>query len=431
MSATKARKSLLWKIFAAAVAISGLAGWAQADPGAAGEPERAVAGLPHVYEGTFHPKYQPEGCKSCHARAMVSRVGDRVRVTLDVSHGRPRNRFLLEGRDEGGAAELVGGKFKVSATGAAIKGERVCSGDRRSPIELLPMTAETPWNVPIEDIDVPEQSLQGARKAMPEKAPLEAKAPRKLLVFCRTNPLRFQEIALAARVLEEMGKQTGAYEAVVTEDAASLERQRLSAFDAVLFDCGAETDLLPNDFAQLSKREKAQAKELADRRLQSLIAYVEDGHGFVGLNTAAACCQESPQYARMLGGCVSEYLRAVQMKVADPDSAIVASFTEDAMKLKDETYLFESSGGGSDSAAEACPTGGNQVLLSIDVDDTGSSRQLQKAGKPKDGTYALSWTRKHGKGRIFYTSLGHSAHTYQRPDVLQHVLAGIQYALGD
>jgi type 1 glutamine amidotransferase len=46
------------------------------------------------------------------------------------------------------------------------------------------------------------------------------------------------------------------------------------------------------------------------------------------------------------------------------------------------------------------------------------------------GEFPLAWTREHGRGRVFYTALGH------RDDVLAsdwygaHLLAGIRWALG-
>jgi type 1 glutamine amidotransferase len=45
--------------------------------------------------------------------------------------------------------------------------------------------------------------------------------------------------------------------------------------------------------------------------------------------------------------------------------------------------------------------------------------------------FPMSWIRRHGKGRVFYTGLGHGADVFTNPQMLQHILAGIQYALGD
>ena len=48
-----------------------------------------------------------------------------------------------------------------------------------------------------------------------------------------------------------------------------------------------------------------------------------------------------------------------------------------------------------------------------------------------DGDYAVSWIHNYGKGRVFYTVLGHTAADFWNPPILAHFLAGIQYALGD
>ena len=48
-----------------------------------------------------------------------------------------------------------------------------------------------------------------------------------------------------------------------------------------------------------------------------------------------------------------------------------------------------------------------------------------------DGDNAISWIKRFGEGRVFYCSLGHNQEVYWNKAVLQHYLAGIQWALGD
>jgi type 1 glutamine amidotransferase len=43
----------------------------------------------------------------------------------------------------------------------------------------------------------------------------------------------------------------------------------------------------------------------------------------------------------------------------------------------------------------------------------------------------MSWIRAEEKGRVYYSNFGHNAHVFWNPALLQHFLAGIQYALGD
>jgi type 1 glutamine amidotransferase len=56
---------------------------------------------------------------------------------------------------------------------------------------------------------------------------------------------------------------------------------------------------------------------------------------------------------------------------------------------------------------------------------------MEDPQKRPDKEYAISWIRDYGKGRVFYTTLGHDAATYWNPVFLQHLLAGVQFSIGD
>lgn len=43
----------------------------------------------------------------------------------------------------------------------------------------------------------------------------------------------------------------------------------------------------------------------------------------------------------------------------------------------------------------------------------------------------MSWIRSYEKGRVFYSALGHGPAIFWNAVLLEHFLAGIQYALGD
>jgi type 1 glutamine amidotransferase len=44
---------------------------------------------------------------------------------------------------------------------------------------------------------------------------------------------------------------------------------------------------------------------------------------------------------------------------------------------------------------------------------------------------ALSYIQREGKGRVFVEVLGHDESIYKMPSMLAHILAGVQYAIGD
>ncbi|MEM7603242.1 MAG: ThuA domain-containing protein, partial [Verrucomicrobiota bacterium] len=78
-----------------------------------------------------------------------------------------------------------------------------------------------------------------------------------------------------------------------------------------------------------------------------------------------------------------------------------------------------------------------RVLLSLDMSKPQNAEPF-KTEKWKEATddptqldVPVSWCREIGNGRLFYTNLGHNDMTFADTMVLQHMLDGIQYALGD
>jgi uncharacterized protein len=70
--------------------------------------------------------------------------------------------------------------------------------------------------------------------------------------------------------------------------------------------------------------------------------------------------------------------------------------------------------------------------LSIDVEKT-DMRQGASFGKVErpDNDYALAWVRSHGKGRVFYSTIGHNPYVFWDRRMMEFYLAAIQFALGD
>ena len=72
------------------------------------------------------------------------------------------------------------------------------------------------------------------------------------------------------------------------------------------------------------------------------------------------------------------------------------------------------------------------MLTSIDYAKMPAEvKALEPSPKRSDGDYALSYIRREGSGRVFVEVLGHDESIYKQPAMLAHILAGLQYALGD
>jgi hypothetical protein len=67
--------------------------------------------------------------------------------------------------------------------------------------------------------------------------------------------------------------------------------------------------------------------------------------------------------------------------------------------------------------------------MSLDTSD--ETTKNAEDVRPDDMDTGISWIKPVGKGRLFYCSLGHNNHLTWNKPVLEHYLAGIQYALGD
>ncbi len=129
------------------------------------------------------------------------------------------------------------------------------------------------------------------------------------------------------------------------------------------------------------------------------------------------CYHKWPEFGEMVGArFVSHpWNEKVAVKIDEPDHPINAAFEGKGFEITDEIYQFKA----------PYSRARQRVLLSLDMSKTPDK------GKRPDKDYALSWVRRHGKGRVFYCAFGHYDHIFTDAKILRHWLAGIQYALGD
>ncbi len=260
-----------------------------------------------------------------------------------------------------------------------------------------------------------EQQIQHIEAAAPDKAPARPAKPRKVLVWGHTwthepNPY-------AEKALEILGRKTDAFQAVVSDDPRLLLGDRLGQFDALVMNNIHEPNpFLPEDFAQRTGEQKAAARKFDEAVKQSILDYVRSGKGIVGIHAATAAFQSWPEYGEMMGGYYGGHIyQEVAVKLDDTQHPVNACFGGKPWRINDEIYIFR----------EPYSRERLHVLLSLDLD------RMDDPGKRSDKDYAVSWVRGYGRGRVFYTTLGHAAETYWNPLFLRHMLAGIQLAIGD
>jgi hypothetical protein len=218
-------------------------------------------------------------------------------------------------------------------------------------------------------------------------------APRKLLVVTVTKGFHHDSIPTAEKIVALVGQESGTYVvdfARTDEDlAAKMTPAALAAYDGVVF--ASTSGDLP----------------LPDR--QGFLDWIAAGKAFIGLHAATDTFPGFPPYIAMIGGQFDKHGPQVKvnLRVLDPKSPATLGLANPTVVF-DEIYQFK-------NLAPA----GNHVLLALD--------QHPNEGTP--GTFPLAWTRSHGKGRVFYTALGHREDVLESDWYKKHLRGGIAWAL--
>lgn len=264
----------------------------------------------------------------------------------------------------------------------------------------------------------PEQQQQ-VDAALPKKAAAKPKKPRRLLVtsLC-VRPDGgviggHPAIPAGNYAIEQMGKRTGAWETVLSNDIEMLRPEKLDQFDAVCFN-------------------NTQGVIFNDPALQdSLKRFITSGHGFIGFHAAIATINQYPKFdvwpwfTQMLGATESGghpwmLNDSYTVKVDDPKSPLNKVFKGKGLEITDEVFQCQ----------EPNLRERFHVLLSIDMAKSKPTRP-PLAIRKQDQDFPMSWIKTEEKGRVFYSNFGHNANVFWSPALLEHFMAGIQYALGD
>jgi type 1 glutamine amidotransferase len=223
-----------------------------------------------------------------------------------------------------------------------------------------------------------------------------------------------------------MGALTGAYKTVVSDDPANFEPEVLETFDSVVLLNTTQDFFMPGKKAKerYSKEEWAALQARHNRLMDNLVTYVDQGGGLVGIHSATDSCYNHEAYGETIGGYFWGHPwsanKRVTIVVEDPGHGVnkpAFGNTRD-FELVEEIYQFRPE-----------PYSRDRLRILLHLDPARSDKV--KGMRREDGDYAVAWVQQVGKGRVFYSSLGHNHHIYWNPMLLKHYLAGIQFACGD
>ena len=261
--------------------------------------------------------------------------------------------------------------------------------------------------------------------ALPEAAPAKPKKPRKVLVFSVTNGFKHGSIPTGQAAVRLLGEKTGAYQAVVSDDLANFEPANIKQFDVICFLSTTGDPFMPHNDA-LKAMTDEQRKAAGERGLalrESMMGFIKGGGGFVGIHSATDTFYEWAEYGTMICGYFNGHPWnagtevSIKVEPGKEKHPLAVMFGGENLNFKEEIYQFK----------EPYDSSKVEMLLRLDTEKT----DMNGKGNREDKDYGVSWARNWGKGRVFYSSLGHNEHIYQNPKILLHFLAGLQWSMGD
>jgi type 1 glutamine amidotransferase len=230
--------------------------------------------------------------------------------------------------------------------------------------------------------------------------------PKKVLVYTRNHTpdgkgYVHDNIADSVAAIRKMGAENG-FGVDATDDPVFFTDANLKQYSALVFS-NSNNEAFNNE-----------AQREAFKR------YIQAGGGFVGIHSASGSERNWPYFWSVVGGKFLYHPRLQKFTVSVADAShpstkgLPASF-----EWEDECYHLEFM---------------NPDLHPLLVTDPSKLDDNQRAKHPfglVGNALPLAWTLRTDGGREFYTSLGHKKEDYRNPILYQHILGGIQWAMGD
>jgi type 1 glutamine amidotransferase len=213
-----------------------------------------------------------------------------------------------------------------------------------------------------------------------------ASAKPRVLAFTKTTAFHHDSIPAAVDTVRAQRR----YAVDVTDDASAFTVRNLRRYAAVVFLLTTGDVLDP-------------AEQRAFER------YIDRGGGYAGFHSATDTEYDWPFYGRLVGAYFQSH-PAVQ-----PATVVVVDVFARAARLPhrwirtDEWYDFRTN-----------PRPHVRVLATVD--------ESTYQGGTMGPDHPLVWCHRSGKGRAWYSEMGHTAESWAEPAFRRHVLAGIRFA---
>ncbi len=243
--------------------------------------------------------------------------------------------------------------------------------------------------------------------SMPLAAQRKQKEKKRLLAIGETKGFEHDATSYGLATIWKLGQESGVYDTYIRTDCELITKKKLGRnaknlnyFDAVLFYTSGELDM--------DKQQKA-----------DLLSFVRDeGKGFIAVHSAVDTFYKWPEYGEMVGGYFDHHPWGIfnaPIIVEDRRFPATAHFPL-KVTIRDEIYQIKQ-------------YSRDKVRVLMRLDE--SKLDMSKKGIHRtDGDFAVAWAHDYGKGRVFYSTFGHTISAWNRPDVQKMYLEAIKWCMG-
>jgi type 1 glutamine amidotransferase len=238
------------------------------------------------------------------------------------------------------------------------------------------------------------------------------KATKKVLFFTKSSGFPHPVVngkggpGVAERILTEIGKEHG-FEVVVSKDGRLFEPDQIGQWDAFAFYTTGNLNTPGND----------KSPPISADGEKAFYDAIRGGKGFIGMHSATDTFGHHPPrdkggddpFVQMIGGEFCGHgpkQEEVTLVVTDPGfPGMDKGFGKDKeVRIRDEWYALK-------NLADDL----HVIMVQVTQGMTGPMYH-----RPN---YPMTWARPHGKGRVFYTSMGHREDMWENP-MYQGLLTG-------
>jgi type 1 glutamine amidotransferase len=230
-----------------------------------------------------------------------------------------------------------------------------------------------------------------------------------VLVIGETKGFEHDSVPDAMAAIFDMGRDSGLWDTTLRTDTELLTKKdlgrntkNLSYFDAIVF--ASTTGELDMD----------------DSQKQDMMSFIkEDGKGFVGIHAALDTNYKWPEYGEMIGGWFDQHpwmTFNAPIINEDPNFPAVRHFPHEFVKY-DEIY-------------QPMSWSRDKVTVVLSLDPSRLDYQNNPRIHRADHDFAVAWSKMYGKGRVFYSTLGHTEESWSDPDIRKMYFEAVKWVLG-